>query len=308
MEFPSGSMRLNTDPFIRHLNHFQQAICCFHSLQEDYQDGSQAYPTDESFGRECGGPRSGSPDPSCGLTKEDAQELLLSGELRPPSGLEQLSYMQDGQDLMDYDESSFFPPMEVQQDDMFCTPSAREIMENELPTMQIPNMLPQMSENSAASAETAGPRGHASLYASSTAWARTQDTRQNCTVPQPRIIQAIPVMAYPMPHAGFPGTYQPGRVGPEYPTVVAYYQGNPAWQYGEPLCGGWVPSGPMPMMEEVMELAPPPQMMQTSAHVCSLIFLSVQSHQCNMEKVCLVCRCMQMILFSKGLLRTEAGS
>eukprot|EP00884_Botryococcus_braunii_P010643 jgi/Botrbrau1/19580/Bobra.0035s0063.1 len=251
------------------------------SLQDDFQDVPQSYTTEDTFERECAGARCSSPGPSCGLTKEDAQELLMSGELRAPSGLEQLSYMQEGQDLMEtYDESSFFPPMEVQQQQgVFCAPAARQMMDSNIQRMSLPPMLPQMSESSGASAETAGPGGRSAVYPSPSGWARTPDTRQACAVAQPRLIQAFPVMAYPMPHhAAFAGGYP--QVRGEYPTMVAYYQGNPGWQYGETLCSTWVPSGPMPVMEEIMELTPTSAMMQPPPHMAQMHMHPMSGQPC----------------------------
>lgn len=235
------------------------------SLQDDYQDTTQPISTGETFGRECGG--GVSPEPPCSLTKEEAQELIMSDVLRP--ALEQLPpYMQPGQSIMDsYDEATYFEPFDVQQQqDMYCSQPATQMGEGGLSRLPLPAILPQVSQNSGASAETAGPGGLGGVYGGN--WDRAPEHKQNCTVAQPRLMQTVSVMAYPMPHAGFPGGYQAVRaVGPEYPTVVAYYPGNPGWQYQEILCNGWVSSAPMPVLEQVVEVPQPLAMLKPPQQV-----------------------------------------
>lgn len=236
------------------------------SLQDEFQDTAQALSTVDAFGRDGGGGGAVSPEPPCSLTKEEAQELMMSDVLRP--ALEQLpQYMQDGQSMIDsYDDATFFEPFDVQeQQDVFCS-QPRQIGDGQLPRLPLPAILPQVSQNSGASAETAGPGGLGAIYGGS--WARAPDHQQHCTAQQPRLMQTVPVMAYPMPHAGFPGGYQALRaVGPEYPTVVAYYSGAPGWQYQEILCNGWVPSAPVPVLDQMVDVPQPIAMLKSPPQV-----------------------------------------
>jgi hypothetical protein len=188
-----------------------------------------------------------SPEAPCGLSREDAQDLISSDE--PCLG--QMPYMQMPDMMQAYDDPMFYGTMQGQaQQPMYCpADSSGAVMDETMSGMGLHNMLPQMSENSGASTQSVGPT---EMYPQQ--WVGRQagpGSGPSGAGQPPQMVQAYQVMAYPMPHQ----YHQGKRVTGGY-QMMGYYPGNPTWQYTEGPCGpGWMaPAPPMHMMEMDMRM------------------------------------------------------